>query len=115
MRITEDRPLSAAESRLVRWLLEHGEPGSARFLPELDALRIVARCSCGCASIDFVEDGSGPMEVIADFDLRPLGRVPGGVFLFTRGGRLAGLEVYSFGDPIAGCPDPEALVPLPVA
>jgi hypothetical protein len=55
------------------------------------------------------------MEVIADFGLRPLGQVPGGVFLFTRGGRLAGLAVYSFGDPIARCPDPEALVPLPLA
>ena len=37
----------------------------------------------------------------------------GGVFLFTRGGRLAGLEVYSYTDPIARPPDPDSLVVLP--
>jgi hypothetical protein len=83
------------------------------FLAELDALRVVARCSCGCASIDFIEDRSGPMAVIADFGLRRSDGVPGGVFLFTHGGQLAGLDVYSFGDPIPRVPEPAALDAAP--
>lgn len=115
MERTEGQSLSAAESALVRWLLEHGEPDAARFLAAVDALRVVARCSCGCASIDFTVDKSGPMRIVADFGLRQEGAIRGGVFLFTHAGKLARLDVYSFGEPIAQVPEPGALVDLPPA
>ena len=51
--ITDGRPLTAAEYQLARWMLEHGGPGAEDFLPQLDLARVVARCPCGCASIDF--------------------------------------------------------------
>jgi hypothetical protein len=111
----EGQPLSTAESALVRWMLQHGEAGATTFLSTVDALRVVARCSCGCASIDFTADKSGPMTIVADFGIKQADGVPGGVFLFARGGKLAGLDVHSFGKPIAKLPEPVALVPLPLA
>src|SRR5438477_1437737 len=51
-RIPEERPLSLEERSLIRWLLEHGEPEALRFLPQLAEAQVVARCGCGCASID---------------------------------------------------------------
>ena len=107
--------MSVAEAHLVRWMLEHGEAGAASFLPVVDELRVVRGCPCGCASIDFTEDCSGEKAIIADFGLEPPNALPGGVFLFTRGGRLAGLEVYSSGDPITFVPEPRSLIPLPSA
>ena len=51
----QDRPLTEQERSLVRWLLEHGNPDAAEFLPQLADAWVVSRCGCGCASIDFPE------------------------------------------------------------
>src|SRR5258708_32401285 len=70
--IPEDRPLTAQEAGLGRWLLEHGNPDAAGFLPQLADARVVSRCPCGCASIDFAIGGVVPaagsgMHVLADY------------------------------------------------
>jgi hypothetical protein len=98
--IPEDRPLTAAESRLVRWLLMHGIPQAANYLPQLDRAGVVSRCFCGCASIDFAIDGAVPppgagMTVLADYEWRAAGGELFGAFVFERTGLLAGLEVWS--------------------
>jgi hypothetical protein len=59
--VAEDRPLTTAEALLIRWLLENGNPGASRFLPQLDLARVASRCYCGCASIDLAIDGSGTL------------------------------------------------------
>ena len=97
--IPEDRPLTAQESALVRWMLEHGTLAAARFLPQLATARVVSRCYCGCASVDFSVGGvvpaPGPLGILADFEYRtPEGHLCG-VFVFEREGLLAGLEVWS--------------------
>jgi hypothetical protein len=51
--ITERRPLTQAERELAQWMLEHGGPSSAAFLPQVERAAVVSRCPCGCASIDF--------------------------------------------------------------
>src|SRR6202008_916911 len=71
--IPEDRPLTATEVSLVRWLLQHGIPQAANYIPQLDRARVASRCYCGCASVDFAIDGavpsaSEPMGVLADFE-----------------------------------------------
>jgi len=116
--IPEDRPLSPEERSLTLWMLEHGRPESATFLPQLDRARVVSRCPCGCASVDFAIDGKQPplgkdMQMLGDFlfgDEKDLC----GAFVFARGGLLAGLEVYGLAvDAPTILPAPAALRPVP--
>jgi hypothetical protein len=98
--IPEDRSLTAAESRLVTWLLRHGTPQAADYLPHVERARVVSRCACGCASIDFAIDGVVPppgdgISILADYEWRAPGGELFGVFVFERTGLLAGLEVWS--------------------
>ncbi len=98
--IPEDRPLTADEAALVRWMLEHGTASAARFLPQLADARVVSRCYCGCASVDFTVGGvvpprGGPIGILADFEYRTAEGHLCGTFGFERAGLLAGLEVWS--------------------
>jgi hypothetical protein len=98
--IPENRPLTDEERSLVDWLLNHGIARAKDFVPQLDCARVVSRCGCGCASIDFAIDGVAPAHglpigVLSDFEWTgPHGELFG-VFVFVRGGLLAGLEVWS--------------------
>jgi hypothetical protein len=98
--IPEDRPLTAHEAALVRWMLEHGDAAAARFLPQLAEARVVSRCYCGCASVDFAIGGVVPppgdgIGILADFEYRTGDGHLCGAFVFERDGLLAGLEVWS--------------------
>lgn len=112
--IPDERPLTAAERVLARWMLDHGESGAEAFLPQLARARVVSRCPCGCASIDFAIEGepapSGGLRILGDFLYGPASS-PMGVFAFERGGVLAGIEVWSpMGDETPRTlPVPEAL------
>src|SRR5260370_40519352 len=94
--IPEDRPLTAAETTLVRWLLQHGIREAAGYLPQLDRARVASRCYCGCASIDFAIDGVVPppgtgITTLADYEWLAPGGELFGVFVVERRGLLAGL------------------------
>ncbi|WP_145356711.1 hypothetical protein [Alienimonas californiensis] len=106
------RPLTDREATLVRWLLTCGGPIGARFLPEVDDLRVVGLCGCGCASVDFVRGGDGGMRPFARHQWDGPDGEPCGVFLYTIEDRLAGLEVHSCDGP-AGLPNPSKLRPGP--
>jgi hypothetical protein len=97
--IPDDRPLREPETSLIRWLLQHGTPQAANYLPQLDRARVASRCYCGCASIDFAIDGviprPGSIGVLADYEWTGPGGEMFGVFVFERSGLLAGLEVWS--------------------
>lgn len=117
--IADDRPLSPEEEALTRWLLEHGGPDAARYLPDLAAARVVSRCGCGCASVDFAvagrraAPGSG-LEVLADYEWGDREGRLAGVFAFARDGQLRGVEVWA-AHPDADTsrlPRPEVLRPL---
>lgn len=117
--IPDDRPLTLEEQVLTRWLLERGTPEAAAYLAGLDRARVVARCGCGCASVDFAVDGHRPvpgatLEVLADYQWRDAFGHLGGVFPFAKAGRLAGLEVWSIDGAAAvdRLPSPEMLEPL---
>ena len=95
----QDRPLTEHERSLVKWLLEHGNPDAAEFLPQLDDAWVVSRCPCGCASIGFAIGGIIPaddagMHILSDFEWQGDG-VSSGIFVFACGGQLAGFEVWS--------------------
>jgi len=100
LRIPEERPLTAREIEMVRWALEHGLPGSDEYLPQIDRVRVISRCSCGCASVDFSFDGVLPdyttgLEVLSDHQWGIGGTDLCGIFVFARNEKLAGLEVWS--------------------
>lgn len=117
--IEENRPLAHAEYALIRWLLENGIEGAKDFIPQLDQARVVARCPCGCASIDLSISGrrpakDSPLVVLSDYSWHDAEGRFFGVYVFAKGGLLAGLDLWS----IDGCgtpdslPIPEQLIPL---
>lgn len=98
--IPEDRPLTEHETALVRWLLQHGTAATTEILPQLANVRVVSRCYCGCASVNFAVGGVVPppsnrISILADFQYRNADGHLCGVFVFERTGLLAGLEVWS--------------------
>lgn len=113
----QNRPITDEERSLIDWLLNHGVPGAEKFLPQVDSLVVVSRCTCGCPTVDFSASGEAvPHEsdhILADY----LASVDGqdvGVILFQRGGRLISLEVYSTAgsDKPFGLPKIETLHPF---
>ena len=119
MTSVENRPLSPQEVALTIWLLEHGEPEAHRFLDHVPRAWVVARCPCGCASVDFAIDGQRApvgtgMEILADYEWRGPADELFGVFLFARGDLLSGLEVWSIDGESTPTvlPEPSQLTPL---
>jgi hypothetical protein len=105
----EKRAITKHESELIRWLLAHGDPGVAQFASQVDGLRVVAKCNCGCPTIYFELKGHFELRkgerVISDH-LATVEEQKVGVMLFELDGGLSSLEVYS----LAGTDNP---FPLP--
>jgi hypothetical protein len=81
-------------------MLEHGTASAAGFVPQLTKARVVSRCGCGCASVNFAVAGvvappSDGIGILADFEYRTAEGHLCGAFVFERAGLLAGLEVWS--------------------
>jgi hypothetical protein len=101
------RGLTADERRVLRWLLTVGAEitgtnaaRAAAYLPQLDKLRVIGRCLCGCPSIDLalesphllVDDPSGTLSDVEGHS--PEGTAVG-LILRARSGHLSGLEAYA--------------------
>ena len=97
-------------------MLEHGAPTAAAFLAQLERVVVVARCPCGCASIDFevaeMPKPSGGLRTLGDYFFGEESDLAG-AFIFERAGVLAGIEVYGLvGDAPRTLPDPGSLRPF---
>ena len=109
-----NRELTNHERHLAHWMLEHGEPEAAAFLPQLALAEVTPwRCPCGCASINFQIRGRSEappgVHVIADFIFGEEETLSG-IFIYESDGMLSGLEVYGLpGEAPQTLPDPEAL------
>jgi hypothetical protein len=117
----EDRPLTTQEHTLIRWLLDHGAAHATAFVPQLLDARVVARCPCGCASIDFSIAGQrapagASMDILSDYGWRDDHGHLFGAFVFARGGLLAGLELWSIDSDATATrlPEPQELTPLEI-
>ena len=114
MTVGANRPLTAHERALGRWLLEHGTPEAETFLSQLDAAEVTPwRCECGCASISFQIRGrplAPPgVHILSDY-LFGGDDALSGVFIFESGGLLSGIEVYGLaGDAPRFLPNPDVL------
>ncbi|HEY3762445.1 MAG TPA: hypothetical protein VGN23_11925 [Verrucomicrobiae bacterium] len=112
-----NRPLTAAEKNLVRWMLEYGEPEARDFVPQLEKAQVMDWvCPCGCASIRFSIEGfpepSGGLHPLADFTFGS-DQDYSGIFVYEQDGVLSGVEVYGLaGDAPKVLPSPEALRPF---
>jgi hypothetical protein len=112
-----NRQLTEPERRLIRWMLEHGEPKARSFLSQLELAEVTPwHCPCGCASINFEIKGypipAPGCHPIADFVFGETNNLSG-IFVFEKHGVLGGLEVYGLaGDAPKSLPEPEALRPF---
>ena len=94
-----DRKLTRQERDMVRWLLEHGDPGADGLVPQIDRLTVIGKCECGCPTVDFALDGEAVPrkgeKIVSDFRAEVDGQDVG-VMLFQTDGKISSLEVYSF-------------------
>lgn len=115
-----NRPLSAAELSLARWMLEHGRPEAREFFEQLELAEITPwQCSCGCASVNFQIKGRQParrgVRVLGEFFFGPNDE-PAGIFIFESEGVLSGIEVYGLAaDAPKELPREETLRPFPAS
>ena len=114
---SNNRQLTDREKRLVRWMLQNGNPEALEFLAQIDLVEVTPwRCPCGCASISFqVRGNPAPqpgVHPIADFVFGEEDTLSG-IFVYENDGILSGLEVYGLaGDAPKSLPEPEALRPF---
>ncbi|GJG88878.1 hypothetical protein tb265_40590 [Gemmatimonadetes bacterium T265] len=98
----DPRPLSAPERDLIGRMLDYAfDPGASAALREqLAALRVVARCTCGCPSLFFdppPDQAGARREMVADlYGATPEGHAVG-LLLWAVAGGLEYLEVYTLG------------------
>ena len=111
----DPRPASPAERALVARLLDVAiDPEAAEALrAQVDRLKVVARCECGCPSVVFGMPAgmSGERRVmVADaYGTAPEGYAVG-LLLWTVGGYLEYLEMYTLGDwPPHSLPAPDTV------
>lgn len=94
----ENRPATAQERSLIEWLLRHGKPGSEQFLKQVGSLVVVSKCTCGCPTVHFAQEGEAVVQdtdrILADY-LARVNKEDVGIILFQKEGRLSLLEVYS--------------------
>ena len=112
--VADDRPLTRQETELLRWLLEHGKPAAGGHIGEVSRARVVSRCGCGCASIDFIKAPGSALEILSDHQWQDEQGHRFGAFAFAKEGKLAGLEVWSI-DGLAtpkSLPDTSLLTPV---
>src|SRR4051812_45075954 len=96
----QNRPLTAEQYALLRWMLEHADPRAASFVPQLDRVRVTPwRCPCGCASFKTIVEGmplpTGSMEGLADFTFGSPEQLCG-ISPYVQSGVLGGVEVVGY-------------------
>jgi hypothetical protein len=112
----QNRPLTDAEKDLARWMLGHGTEEAKQYLEQLELAEVTPwRCRCGCASINFQIKGYAEAppgaHILGEFLLND-GDYPGGIFIYSSGGLLKGIDVYGLaGDAPRVLPRPEDLSP----
>jgi hypothetical protein len=102
-RAFQPRALTEKERSFTRQLIARAnvsEEEKKKYLAQLDSATVVRMCECGCASIDFAIAGvtsepGVPLDIFGDFVAKDQRF---GVFVFSKRGTLAGVEIYSLAD-----------------
>jgi hypothetical protein len=101
--ISVERTLSDCERSLLEWLLarpssDMSDSDVSKYKSQVDRLRVVAKCECGCPTVDFALGADrkvGASEIVAEAGGKSPEGVLVGVILHAREGELSELEVYS--------------------
>jgi len=106
MRPPDLGPLSERERALLDWLLAHGKSAAAAYKTQLSTVHVVARCTCGCPTIDLaVGDRQartvGPSTILAEAEGKSPEGVPVVLTLRAREHEISELEVISMDDAVA--------------
>jgi len=94
----------------LEWLIANGIPEAQTYAAQLDHLRVVGRCGCGCPTVDLAfgdsqHNTTGPSHILADcVGVTPEG-IEVGIMLHAREDKISELEIYS----LAGCEHPFGL------
>ena len=90
-----DRPITAHEAAIVRWLLDHASRRdvTAYRRKPLDELHVVSGCDCGCCSLDFQPKAPGSVILADGLAVYPDGQ-EAGLILWGRDGVITSLEVF---------------------
>jgi len=109
--------LEPDELRILTLLLAEDFAGADELRAQLPFVRVVGRCTCGCATVELevAHERSAPAgrrqsPIPSEAQVRDAADEPaGGVLIFLKNGWLAGLEIYSYGDPIPAWPADDRL------
>jgi hypothetical protein len=98
--ISEYRDLTFEERRLLEWLIVNGNPEAPAYASQFSQVRVVARYTCGCPTLDFALGEKrfrtvGASTILADAFGHSPGGVPVNVILHAREGEISELEVVS--------------------
>ena len=107
------RSLTQRERAVLDALLAADFEGVEQLRSEAENAVVIGGCECGCPSIDFYDQPGAGMHVRVNAQVDG---TPNGLFLYTVGGRLGGIEWVgtSDADP-AEFPDPSTLVVAPAS
>jgi hypothetical protein len=101
------RPISGAEAQVIERTLSVAATTftTSELIAQVHSLRVVGRCECGCASVDFRLPAKGQIaSIVAD----AVGKAPDGerlgVIIWALDSELSGLEVYSYSETPATLP-----------
>ena len=98
--VTVDRPILPAEVTVIQVMLDRAavSPDYSRFNTNLNTLRVVRLCECGCESVDFTTwDTESPRTQIADGTGETPSGNPVGVIIWGSADSVTGIEVYANG------------------
>ena len=99
MRSKPNRSISETEAACIRVTLERAPalPDISTLAATIGALRVVDRCDCGCASVDFENDASEHAQPIADGIGKTASGGDVGVIVWGNSNAITGLEIYDLG------------------
>jgi hypothetical protein len=105
------REPSDRERELLTYVLTRGSETARSYLPQIDGIRVVRSCTCGCPSMTLLPSGDVPLGIVGND--RIICDLVGatehgesvGLIVFADEGKLADLEIYPFGDFEAQTPD----------
>jgi hypothetical protein len=113
------RPLLPSERALIAGLLRHGALPEHHFHQQLDAVRVVWECDCGCSSIEFQSEARPSINpekarpVVDAYGVTTKG-VNVGLILWGTDHELSRLEIYSLdSDPPFAVPTPDTITDDP--
>jgi hypothetical protein len=91
-----ERDISAHEAAILGWLLDHAamRDVTAYRTNPVTALQVVGGCDCGCSSLYFHSNTSGPEVMLADAVAIYPDKQQAGLLLWGRDGMIVWLEVY---------------------